>query len=291
MRFSISHSSVYRYSKAARSNQNELRLSPLEDDWQNPGEISFQIEPQPVGPIRSWHDTFGNLTHWFEVEDPHYELSILATSEVETLPPESSPQAAFQTDLLGITEEMEQEEPSLHDFLADSLFVKRDPAIWRQALDLVAESESNYGAVLERFSHWIFDHCTFDPSYVPQTGTALEVLEMRRGICQDFSHLMLGLCRAIKVPARYVSGYLFEPEVLEADPDEHLSHAWVETFLPEVGWIGVDPTNRQWVDERYIRVAYGRDYYDVPPVKGTLIGGGQNRELKVKVLVSEVVSH
>ena len=125
-------------------------------------------------------------------------------------------------------------------------------------------------------------------AYVP-TATNVhthmrEVLRLRRGVCQDFTHVMLGICRSLKIPARYVSGYLYN------GPADQLrgaqaSHAWVEVYLPDLGWRGLDPTNNGQPDDRYVKVAVGRDYSDVTPIKGTYRGTGE-RKMKVDVLVS-----
>jgi transglutaminase-like putative cysteine protease len=113
-----------------------------------------------------------------------------------------------------------------------------------------------------------------------------EVLKNRRGVCQDFAHVMIGICRALKIPTRYVSGYLYN------GPADQLrgaqaSHAWVEIFLPELGWRGLDPTNAQQPDERYVKIAAGRDYADVSPLRGTFRGPPQ-RKMAVEVLVSSL---
>jgi transglutaminase-like putative cysteine protease len=111
-----------------------------------------------------------------------------------------------------------------------------------------------------------------------------DVLRTKRGVCQDFAHVMLGVCRSLKIPCRYVSGYLYN------GPADRLrgaqaSHAWVEVYLPELGWHGLDPTNNGQPDERYVKVAVGRDYADVAPLKGTYRGTGE-RKMTVDVLVT-----
>ncbi len=113
-----------------------------------------------------------------------------------------------------------------------------------------------------------------------------EVLQLRRGVCQDFAHVMIALCRAVKIPARYVSGYLYNGPVDELRGAQ-ASHAWLEVFLPGLGWRGLDPTNDHQPDERYVKLAVGRDYADVSPLRGTYRGTPQ-RKMTIDVLVSSL---
>jgi transglutaminase-like putative cysteine protease len=113
-----------------------------------------------------------------------------------------------------------------------------------------------------------------------------EALRLRQGVCQDFAHVMIGLCRALKIPARYVSGYLYNGPADELKGSQ-ATHAWVDVFLPGLGWRGLDPTNQQPVNGRYVKVAIGRDYADVSPFRGTYRGTA-NRRLSVDVLVTRL---
>jgi transglutaminase-like putative cysteine protease len=116
---------------------------------------------------------------------------------------------------------------------------------------------------------------------------ASEVMERRMGVCQDFAHVMVAMCRAIGIPARYVSGYFFDATHDNSLRGSQASHAWVEVYLDRFGWIGLDPTNNKVIDETYIVLATGRDYRDVAPVAGTYFGGGESR-LVVSVAVSRL---
>ena len=132
-------------------------------------------------------------------------------------------------------------------------------------------------------------HISSSFSYTPNLTTVnthpLEVLQMRKGVCQDFAHVMLGMCRSLGIPARYVSGYFFNPN---RAPDEiEASHAWVEVFLPGYGWKGFDPTHDRVPDTRYVKIATGRDYGDIRPLSGTFRGRG-TREMIVEVQVTRL---
>ena len=161
-------------------------------------------------------------------------------------------------------------------------FVLVSPEIWRLAVDACQGQSQVWKCAVAicRFIHTEFKYEQFSTDV--HTGSS-EVLELRRGVCQDFAHVMIGMCRAWKIPARYVSGYLYN------GPADHLtgaqaSHAWCEVYLPGLGWRALDPTNNQPADERYIRLAVGRDYADVAPIKG-YYKGTKDKRMQVEVSV------
>ena len=128
----------------------------------------------------------------------------------------------------------------------------------------------------------IYKNFTYTPNFTTVNTKPSEVLATRRGVCQDFAHLMLGMCRSMNIPARYVSGYFFNPQRQEKEIEA--SHAWVEIFLPGYGWKGFDPTHDRVPDTRYVKLAVGRDYADIRPVSGSFRGHG-TREMIVEVQV------
>ncbi|MFQ3671588.1 MAG: transglutaminase family protein, partial [Verrucomicrobiia bacterium] len=158
-----------------------------------------------------------------------------------------------------------------------------DLPAWRLAVDLAPRREDVRQTVLHLMHglHREFDYC---PESTQVHTHMNDVLRLRRGVCQDFAHVMIGLCRSLGIPARYVSGYLFTNPGPGALRGTQASHAWCEVHLPGWGWLGLDPTNNQLVDPRYVRVAVGRDYHDVPPTRGTY-RGPESREMRVEVEV------
>jgi transglutaminase-like putative cysteine protease len=171
------------------------------------------------------------------------------------------------------------------DFLQESTYIERSPEVWRLALDVTAGQTDAWQAALAlmRFVHGNF---AYDSLATSVHTHMTEVLQQRRGVCQDFAHVLLGLCRALRIPARYVSGYLYN------GPSDQLlgaqaSHAWCEIYLPDLGWRALDPTNNQQTNEHYVKVAVGRDYADVAPVKGHYKGTA-SKTLSVEVSVSTV---
>tara|TARA_R110002096_G_scaffold203718_2_gene389026 strand:- start:11062 stop:11934 length:873 start_codon:yes stop_codon:yes gene_type:complete len=284
MRLKIFHRTTYTYGLPARSNINELRLAPEETHRQQPGPLQIRVTPNSE--LDEARDLFGNLVHSFEVEEKHATLEIIAESEVQTHFDPTLPEMAHQIEL---PDSPEIEDDLVHDFLVDCTFVERNTAIWREAVDIRLNCEATYGSVVQGLSDFIFESCTYREQIVHLMTTAAEVQSEKIGTCQDFAHLLLAYCRALGIPARYISGYLYDPGIEAATQPEFIgaesTHAWVEVYVPQVGWIGIDPTNRRWVDEHYVTVAFGRDYHDVAPVRGSLLGGGRRRTIDVEVAV------
>jgi transglutaminase-like putative cysteine protease len=171
------------------------------------------------------------------------------------------------------------------DFLQESTYVEKTPEAWRLALDVTAGRDDVWGAACAIMNH-IHTRFAYTPNLTCVHTHMRDVLTDNRGVCQDFSHVMIGLCRALHIPALYVSGYLYN------GPRDHLlgtqaSHAWCEVFVPGIGWCGLDPTNNQPTDERYIKLAIGRDYADVPPVRGHY-KGTTDRKMEVEVHIESI---
>jgi transglutaminase-like putative cysteine protease len=278
MKFRVLHSTRYQYQLPVADSFNEVRLQPANTDHQKCE--SFLLKVLPSTRLSHFTDFYSNYTHFFEIPEPHNELLIESTSTISTSPkaPPAPDAQVAPLDQLGQCASMDL----CYDFLQPSHYIELSPDIWRLALDAAASHSDAWGAAqaIMRYVHANF-------SYVPNVTNVHtrvgEVLHERCGVCQDFAHLMLALCRSIKIPARYVSGYLYN------GPREQLkgaqaSHAWCEVYLPGHGWQGLDPTNNQPVNESYVRIGAGRDYHDVPPVRGHY-KGTQARTLTVNVLV------
>jgi transglutaminase-like putative cysteine protease len=251
---------------------NEARLKPPTNAGQTVE--SFQLEVQPAVATTLYHDFYSNVVHHFEIPEPHAGLHVESRARVMTHPAAELPESAEPSPLSRLGEA--QQEPRCHDFLEASRYVDVSPETWRLAVDATAGITDTWQAVLalRRFVHQ-------QVAYTPNSTTAhthmREVLRERRGVCQDYAHVMLGLCRTLKIPALYVSGY-FALETATA------THAWAEVFIPGVGWRALDPTHDCQVDANYIKIAIGRDYADVPPVSGTY-KGTEERTLSVDVKI------
>ena len=277
MKLQVVHRTVYEYAQPVTQNYNELRLQPVSHE----GQLceSFTLNLAPSAGLAHFLDFYLNYVHFFEVPDPHSSLLIESVSQVTTSGP-SLPEAAQTVGPERLPECFRLEH--CYDFLQPSTFVAAPPEVWRLALDATqGQKDVWHSAVaIRRFIH---QHFTYSSCVTDVNTHMLDFLQLRKGVCQDFAHLMLGMCRAMKIPARYVSGYLYN------GPTEHLlgaqaSHAWCEVFVPGFGWHGLDPTNDRLADEQYVKVAIGRDYADILPVKGHY-KGTSDRKMSVHVEV------
>lgn len=281
MKLQVFHRTHYAYAAPVRDSFNEARLQPWSTEAQN--RHNFILKVLPSGRLTHYLDFYLNTVHVFEINMPHSELVIEATSVVTT-----QPRSFVAEDLrpapLSTMEDCQRLE-FCYDFQQPSTYVDITPEVWKLALDITAGETDAWQASLAimRFIHREF---RYQPATTHAHTTMGEALQLRTGVCQDFTHVMLGLCRALKIPARYVSGYLYNGPADQLKGAQ-ASHAWAEVYIPSQGWIGLDPTNNRHVGEHHIKIAIGRDYGDVQPVKGTY-RGTQERKLSVEVLVTRL---
>lgn len=286
MRVSIRHTTRFTYAEPARASFNEARLAPRHDEQQNL--ISFRLTVDPAVRTTSYRDHFGTVVQAFNVWAPHDHLTVTGESAVVTYP--RPPLPAPDEPRAGALDALDQ--PDLIDLNAEWLHTSSlagggDPlTAFAQHVRQVVRPTSVLDLVLgvNREVQRRFDYIT-GTSYV--SSTVDDLLERGTGVCQDFAHLMIATLRDLGVPARYVSGYFYAGGG-EPDPSAALdveSHAWVEALIPGYGWVAMDPTNDCPADERHVTVAIGRDYQDVPPIRGTLQGGaGQDLEVAVTMV-------
>ncbi|MBC8092257.1 MAG: transglutaminase family protein [Pseudonocardia sp.] len=262
-RIRVVHTTGYRYSAPVHESYNEVRLTPRSDNRQNV--IVSRIETVP--PTRSYRydDYWGTIVTAFDLHAPHTELAVTATSVVETADALAPARSASWEELAG--------EP-VRDRFTETLeftdYVVRNRDLSRAAKAL-KRGKDPADAVLAACS-WVREHLAYQPGTTGVHTNAVEAWETRQGVCQDFVHLTLLLLREMGIPARYVSGYLLpraETEIRQTVTGE--SHAWIEAWTG--GWWGYDPTNDVEIGHRHVWVAVGRDYADVPPLKGIFSGG------------------
>lgn len=280
MRLAITHATRYRYSQRVSENYNEVRLQPVSD---GPQEChSYDLFTVPAASIRRYHDFHLNLVDHFYLAEPHDSLEIVARSTVTTQPPRDPGRTlAFPRSRLEECRRLER----CYDFLQRSEYVSLEVDVWRLAQDYAADREDAWETV-RAMAAGIHADFAYDSGATTVRTHMLDVLRQRRGVCQDFAHVLIGLCRSLAIPARYVSGYLF----VDRDPSlrgDLASHAWVEVFLPESGWVGVDPTNDRVVDDHYVKVAVGRDYADAAPIRGNFKGRA-HQEMTVELRIERL---
>lgn len=289
MKLHVEHSTHYRYSEPVTLSHNQLRLTPREHAYQICPRSRIQIEPY-TSELESWIDPFGNEVTYFTFENPHSELLICLRAEVEVIPREPL------TSLPALT--WEQVAHALHaprdsEMLDASLFCYPSPYVsLEDCVREYASSSFTPGRQLTEVAVDLMQRLHRDFLYDTQATTInttlAELLQLRRGVCQDFAHLQIACLRSYGLAARYVSGYLVtrpppgKPKLRGADA----SHAWLSVYFPGGGWIDFDPTNNCLPNDEHITLAWGRDYFDVAPIKGLYLGGGANT-LQVSVDVSE----
>jgi transglutaminase-like putative cysteine protease len=279
MHLRILHRTTFAYAGKAHDSFNEVRLRPIHDSTQHCGE--FKLHLTPGATPREYDDFYGNTVHYFELAENHTKLVIEAVSTVETVPLADRP-AVPRVPAVNLERSTERE--MLAEFYTGSHYVPLEVELWREAQDALAEGRDDVWGDVRRLGSHIYRTFAYKPKTTGVHTRATDALKLRMGVCQDFAHVHLGLCRSLGIPARYVSGYFFNnsrrPREIEA------SHAWIEAYIPGHGWIAYDPTHDRPADERYVKVAVGRDYADIRPVNGTY-RGAPTRSLKVEVTVRE----
>lgn len=281
-RLGISHSSRYLYNGPVSRSVMRLCLKPLDDEKQRL--LSFNVETDPRAPLSQEMDFFGNVKHVLTLHRAHHSLEIWSTSEVETSPAPTLP-ASLDKDAW---EEIRgwRDSFGFWSFTHPSTYARPSEALdaFAEEMDL-RPGDDPLESVL-RLSDTL-SHCF---RYVPGSTSVISpiehILETRQGVCQDYAHVMIAIARSWGIPARYTSGYLYDGD-WESESVASASHAWAECLLPEVGWVGFDPTNRSLAEQRHVRLAVGRDYSDVSPTQGIIHGSAQST-LEVNVRIHPV---
>ena len=276
---SISHLTRYTYVGMVRDSFNEARLQPVSDSLQECLEFRFRLDPE--SPVRDYPDFYANCVHYFDVQEPHDRLEVEASSVVRTFSETRGeiPVATSSSLSSALVKE------SFYDFLQSSEFVSLQADVWREAVDALPYGLRDIWRDTIEIGEHIHRNYKYTPLATNVNTRAAEVGKKKEGVCQDFAHLMIAICRIHGIPARYVSGYFLNQHKL---PNEiEASHAWVEVFIPEYGWKAYDPTHRRETDTRYVKIAVGRDYGDIRPVGGTFRGKG-TREMVVEVSVQRM---
>ena len=265
----IDHELEYRYGRVVRGSVMTLFVSPLVDRRQQL--LDFSLETEPAGPVSEFLDPWGNRGHFFDRHARHDRLRIFVRSQVEVGPGGGEPAGeATGTPGIGL-------------MLQPSRFVKPSSALLAGFISAsgIPRAQATPDG-LRNLQSQLYRLFEYAPGSTAADSPIDHILQTGRGVCQDYAHVMASICRRWGIPARYVSGYL-APAAGATTRGE--SHAWVECWLPELGWTGFDPANDSVCDERHLRVAVGRDYGDVPPSRGVFSGGAAS-ELTTQVTIT-----
>ena len=286
MFYSIRHFTKFRYSAPVSESIIELRMHPRSEGLQRC--LNFDLSVTPRTRLQSYRDHRGNVVHHFDVPGVHRQLTIIAESMVEVSPRPELPKHLGRTawqdlelqlasgdfyEMLGPSP-LAQWTETIEDFAREQGLPGREEACRRDPLEVVHSVSTAVNRAI---------------AYVPKStrvdSPVDDALQSRKGVCQDYSHIMIALVRRTEIPCRYVSGYLFHKAGVRTRSTEGATHSWVEAYLPSLGWIGFDPTNDMIAGESHVRTAVGRDYSDVPPTHGVFKGDAAS-ELAVAVRVA-----
>ncbi|WP_425839825.1 transglutaminase family protein [Microbacterium sp. PA5] len=288
-RYRVWHRTAYTYAKPVKDSVGQFHLVPRELPWQRVSQAAVTVDPVP-GDLAADVDYFGNASTYFHVTDPHAALTIESASEVAVDVP--------VYDASALAQPWERARPLVHpdiaeawratEYAIESPRVRHDPeaaAYGAQSLTPGRPIGEAATDLMER----IFRDFDYDATATTVTSTVADAMRKRAGVCQDFAHVALACLRAHGVAARYVSGYLATqpPPGKERVFGADASHAWLAVWLPGTDqWLAIDPTNNHWADDRYVTVAWGRDYGDVSPVKGIIYTKAKTSTLRVSVDVA-----
>ncbi len=275
--YRLHHLTRYEYEAPVVHAHHVARMRPRSSSWQRVLNTKLDVIPTPAL-VSSIRDYEGNEQDLFEILQDHVVLEVTATSEVE-------PHPRFEAGRLEehrLSWEQARREPQagfseITDYAFDSPLVRAHADLMSYALPSFAANCPLVEAIGE-LNRRIFEEFSYDPSATDVSTPLGEVLREKRGVCQDFAHLAIGCLRSLGLAARYVSGYLEtlpppgSPRLVGADA----SHAWAEVHVPGLGWLEFDPTNAVFPGTSYIRLAHGRDFSDVSPLKGVVLGGGRH---------------
>jgi transglutaminase-like putative cysteine protease len=268
MRIRISHATTYHYDTPPTGVTQVLRLTPRNHDSQYV--LNWRVDLSEDCRLHQYEDAFGNIAHSFTADGPLDELRIAVEGEVDT----------HDTHGL-ITGAVERFPPSL--FLRETDLTQADAAIAEFAQAARAAGGTDTLSVLHALLAAVHDAMTYDTSPTQTVTTAAQAFGLRRGVCQDLSHVFIAAARGLGIPARYVGGHFYRADgVIEQDA----GHAWAEAHIENLGWVGFDPANRISTTDAHVRIAVGLDYLGAAPVRGTRYGGA-GETLKVAVQVEQ----
>ena len=278
--YSIRHLTRFRYSHPISESIMETRMHPRSDSNQHC--LTFSLSVSPRCRVFSYRDHLGNNVQHFDIPGEHTQLVIVAESVVEQqalpdVPSFLSPDAWSALDEL-------IDSGDYWEMLLPSQFAVPTQALVSLANELEVTRRDDPLMLVHELNRRLFEHFEYVPRSTRVDSPIDEAILSGRGVCQDFAHTMIALLRHVRIPARYVSGYLYRSREDHDRSTPDATHAWVDVLLPHLGWVGFDPTNNLVAHHRHVRAAIGRDYADVPPTHG-IFRGSTESELYVAVQV------
>ncbi len=293
MKYRVRHVTEYDYSSPVTLCYNMAHLLPRDTEYQRCLSRHIQVTPFPVYQNEGV-DYFGNETFYFSIQEPHNKLTIEVVSYFDIQPNAFASMLDSHTLTCGqlramLTEANTPELRMVKEFALDSEQITRSDELRDYARSIFTDDKPVLKAAME-FTHKIFTEFAFDSTATNITTPLEQVMQEKRGVCQDFAHLSIGCLRSVGLPVRYMSGYIetVPPPGQVKMEGADASHAWFALYIPDLGWVEFDPTNDLIPSEQHIVTAWGRDYMDVTPLQGVIFDGGESQTLSVSVDVSRV---
>jgi transglutaminase-like putative cysteine protease len=290
--YRIHHLTRYSYDEPVSVCHNLAHLLPRDSARHTWRASDVEISPAPA--VRAERtDYFGNRLTFFAIQEPHRELDVITRSLVELeaaetageagaalaeSPPWETVRARLRAPVTGLGSQSSADQIDAFQFTFPSPYIRWTPEVEAYAAESFGPGRTITDAVMDLTGR-IFRDFKYDTKSTTVSTTLPEIMAARSGVCQDFAHLQIGCLRSMGLAARYVSGYLLtvpppgKPRLIGADA----SHAWLSVYLPETGWVDFDPTNNAVPSDKHITLAWGRDFGDVSPLRGVILGGGRHR--------------
>jgi len=283
MYYAITHLTIYQYSDPINDSVMEVRMHPRSDGSQRCARFDLHVSPS----VKTFQhkDYLGNTIHTFDIPAPHTKLAIKAEAVVEIQDNFELPDAVSND----MWEEIDKQAShrDIYDMLLPGEYARTTGLLNQFAQEINWGRNTDPLTLLRSLNTAIYDNFDY-VQHITKADSPIDIaLEARRGVCQDFSHIMLALVRQVGIPARYVSGYLYHQKEQGDRSDVDASHAWIEAWLPEFGWIGFDPTNNLITTDRHIRVSVANDYANASPSRG-VFKGKADTTLEVQVKVNKI---
>ena len=283
MKYRITHQNIFRYETEVEQSLNTIRLKPRNNERQRL--ISYEVKINPISLTRDHFDIWRNAVSTFFIAGKHTELEVTTNSLVSVQRAPYIYQIQYSDEMKNIFHSQLFHEHNLA-FLTTSRFTTLELHQLNEIISSVGHADNPVKFALDLMT-FLNQSITYDPQATTVDTTAREAWGLKRGVCQDYTHIMIAVLRYMNIPARYISGYLYVGEDDDLVGDT-ATHAWVEVMIPGVGWIGLDPTNNVEVLENHINLCVGRDFRDVSPIEGVYLGGMHTLEVKVQV---EKIAH
>ncbi|HUQ93373.1 MAG TPA: transglutaminase family protein [Bryobacteraceae bacterium] len=282
MFYAIRHVTKFQYDEPVSETVMEVRKHPRTEGNQRCLNHSLRVTPRAR--VFSYRDYLGNMVHHFDVPGRYARLMLTAESLVE-LEPFPSVAPLHRDAWMELDAQVAQGD--YWEMLMPSVFARPSQELNEVRDQLQVQRGADPLTTVRDIQAKIYEHFDYETKSTKVDSPIELALRNGKGVCQDFAHIMIAFCRELKIPCRYVSGYLFHNQARDRSADG-ATHAWVEAFLPRIGWLGIDPTNDLLACDRHVRTAIGRDYADVPPTKGVFKGDSRGQlSVSVRVTLSD----